>query len=315
MTFLKNDLHPLMGAVHLAFANHYPLVLSPDEIWLCIAQGFAAHVDLHAEELRGRFVRHTGKATIKVIRNEFSKGSPSNDWPGCFAEFSDQIATHVGKTRDLVVANFSTTGSVEKAASEVVLMAAMKHYFEYVVETRCGIPSITLLGTPTDWRAIRQRAATLSEYGLAWWIDVLMPILDEFVAASEGQPSTAHWQSFYKWHDLSGGARATGWINVLFPYLPTKDNEVGGGASSRGAVATRRNDQIDLWAKGATDAWSGLRPADLPSGLSVAPFTWEYLGAKYPMELVAGFVGVTQDAQNLSVRSAIGWAVRDEQPN
>ncbi|WP_272427393.1 DUF4419 domain-containing protein [Polyangium jinanense] len=33
--------HALLGAVHLAFAQHRPLVLSPDAVWLTIAQGVA----------------------------------------------------------------------------------------------------------------------------------------------------------------------------------------------------------------------------------------------------------------------------------
>eukprot|EP01050_Picozoa_sp_SAG11_P018076 SAG11_NODE_2680_length_3104_cov_1.455241_2_plen_105_part_00 len=35
-------------AVHAAFYGHHPLVLSPDVIWLTIAQGLANHVDQNA---------------------------------------------------------------------------------------------------------------------------------------------------------------------------------------------------------------------------------------------------------------------------
>src|SRR5689334_11391555 len=52
----------LLSAVHMAYAAHYPLVLSPDAIWLAIAQGFAQHVNANAERLRGKFVRYEGKA-------------------------------------------------------------------------------------------------------------------------------------------------------------------------------------------------------------------------------------------------------------
>jgi hypothetical protein len=113
------SIHPFVDAAQIAFDEHLPLVLSPDDVWLCIAQAFAHHVDENAEALRGRFVRHEGKAEIIVIRDGFRKGDPDNDWPGVFGEFSDAIAEHVGKQRDLVVADFSTTGPVERAASEV----------------------------------------------------------------------------------------------------------------------------------------------------------------------------------------------------
>ena len=42
--FLPAEEHGLLRAVHLAYALHHPLALSPDAIWLSIAQGFAAHL-------------------------------------------------------------------------------------------------------------------------------------------------------------------------------------------------------------------------------------------------------------------------------
>src|SRR5262245_54738882 len=45
------DFHPLIAAAVLAFKQHYPLVLSPDMIWLTILQGVAQHVQNHAAKL------------------------------------------------------------------------------------------------------------------------------------------------------------------------------------------------------------------------------------------------------------------------
>jgi hypothetical protein len=292
---VATKVHPFVEAAHIAFNDHVALSISPDDVWLCIAQAFAHHIDTHAEELRDRFVKHAGKAEIVVIRDEFLRGSPGNDWPGVFGEFSDAIAKHVGKQRDLVVASFSTTGPVERAASEVVLMSAMKQYFKYIVETRCGIPQITLLGTPDDWRSIRQRAAVLAEYGLESWVRELSPILDQLCEAAEGRPDRAMWQSFYKFKSGSGGDHATGWINVLFPYL-----------RRQGSGELEANPHVSSWRNGY-----GPEPSAFPSGLSSAPFIWKYLGSKLPMEFVAGFVAVSQDPVTLGVRPAIGWAVCD----
>jgi len=46
------DFHPLIGAAALAFKQHYPLVLSPDMIWLTVLQGVAQHVSNNAEMQR-----------------------------------------------------------------------------------------------------------------------------------------------------------------------------------------------------------------------------------------------------------------------
>ena len=44
--FIGHTYHPFIEAVHTANANHWPLVLAPDDIWLCIISAFALHVNL-----------------------------------------------------------------------------------------------------------------------------------------------------------------------------------------------------------------------------------------------------------------------------
>ena len=212
------DVSPLVQMAHDAFYEHRPIALSPDAIWFTIAQGFAAHVNANAETLRERFVKHAGKVKLIVTRPDFLLGQP-NPWPEAFAAFSDQIAGHVGKLRELVVADFSTTGPLERAATEVVLMDTFQAYFEYEMMIGCGIPSVTLLGTPDDWRSVRRRAQMLSEYGLAHWTDALLPVLDAIVATAEGKDDPSLWQSFFHYESGSGSASLTGWIHVLFPYI------------------------------------------------------------------------------------------------
>ena len=127
----SQQMNGFLRALHTSFDNHLPLTLSPDDVWVAIAQGFSAHVNANAEELRHQFVAHEGQKYIEIQRDFFVKGSPDNDWMGGFAEFSDKIAEYIGKKRDLLVSSFTTTGPVEKAVSEVILMDAMKAYFTY----------------------------------------------------------------------------------------------------------------------------------------------------------------------------------------
>jgi len=83
------DVHPLVHMAHDAFYEHRPIVLSPDAVWFCLAQGFAQHVNLHAERLRKRFVRHEGKLKLVVERLDFALGR-SNPWPEVFAAFDER---------------------------------------------------------------------------------------------------------------------------------------------------------------------------------------------------------------------------------
>lgn len=290
--------HPFVATMHLAYDKHYPMTISPDMIWLLIAQGFAAHVNQNPEKMRNYFVNFKGKKMLNIRRNEFEKGGKGNDWLGVFKEFSTKIEKNTGaELLDLITGDFSTTGSVEKAAFQITLMDAMKSYFEYSMTTSCGIPEITLEGTPEDWKKIEQKAQELAQYDLEWWIDELMPILKEFTDAASGKPKANFWTSIYKWNDYpSGDPFITGWILKFFPY-----REINGKLIRRKVDEKRPNYRLTA----TTD--------DFTSGLSEADFIWDYVGTFYKMEFVAGFVACQQDPKTLSLRPKISWAVIDKQ--
>ena len=310
----------LISALHTAWSNHYPVVLTPDIIWLCIAQGLAHHINANAEKLRHLFVQHEGKKVLTVKRADFVKGSPANPWPEVFESFSVQIRDHIGdKTHDLLTPAFSTTGPVEKAAAQVVLMNCFKQYFVYRFLCICGIPEITLEGSVDDWKQLREKTLALAEYDLAWWIDALRPILDQFVAAASGSVDQKFWCRIY--HQYGGemayepGPFVTGWVLALFPYI--KDDQ--------------RNPYLTLWQnkdpashnlarsdRGFWGGWSGgelagVMHSGFPPGVVSTPFIWQQSTIQtYPMHFFAGFTAVTQDPSTLAIRPEIGWAVADD---
>lgn len=305
-----NDAHGLAQAAHDAFYLHHPLVLSPDAVWFCLAQGFAHHVSLNAEVLRERFVRHEGKKKLVVERPDFFLGQP-NPWPEAFAAFSEQIGAHIGRLRDLVVADFSTTGPLERAASEVVLMDAFQPYFEYEMLCGCGIPSITLLGTPDDWKSVRRRAAMLSEFGLEAWTDALLPVLDEVVRTAEGHVDRGFWRSFFRYQSGSAPSELTGWILTFFPYLKTLANDGEQLAPNpylgRWEQALRAAENRTGW--GYQTDGPGL--LQIPSSLASAPVRFVDVrdGSAHPLRFIAGLFGVTQDATSGALAPEFGWAV------
>ena len=278
--------HGFVAAVNLAYSKHYPLAISPDDIWLCIAQGFAAHVNANAERLRHHFVEFEGKKEISIRRDGFVKGSPDNPWEGAFSEFSDQIKDHIGeKTHSLLSPTFTTTGPTQKAAAEIVLMNAFKQYFDFKLYTMCGIPEVILKGTVDDWKQLREKALELAQFELDWWITGLSPVLDQLVATAEGQIDNNFWSSMYKKTGGSGGPYITGWILKLFPYIG--DNMERRFDIGRGQLTSR----------------------DLPPGMSSVPFVWEYLNKTIDMSFFAGFMGVAQDSKTLCISAEVGWAV------
>jgi hypothetical protein len=283
-------------------------------VWLLLVQGLAAHINVHAEELRGRFVRHDGQRELCVERDDFCPGSPENPWPEVFAAFSARVAEHVGpKTHNFFVPTFSTTGPTERAAFEVTLLDAMKSYFRYGLRFVCGIPSITLEGTPADWQEVAARAEWLGSVGLGRWRDALRPVLRQFVAAARGEADPRFWRSIYRHTpptcDFSRPRKlpeVTGWVVLFFPYLRDDTGRPGKLASWLKDGAPARG-----WSPGAE---IGFASSELSGGVSIAPFQLHIGDHAQEMEFLAGFLGVAQDPHTLALRPEIGWAVREAPP-
>lgn len=254
--------HALLGAVHHAFAEHRPLTLTPDAVWLTIAQGVAHHVGLNAETLRARLgVRHEGRARIAVST---SKPLPDGA-PEVVSALRAELATRIGEGRArLFICDFSTTTEVEHTASEIVLLDVFSPYYDFFFSIICGIPEITLLGTVDDWRAIRARVDVLDELGLAWWTNSLRPIADRFVAAAEGKIDVEHFRGIYKPREAYGWDRITGWAARLYPYVGQ-----AGRYTERNPLLALGIDEIP--ANPSTGQWyegPGVRLHDIPGPAS-----------------------------------------------
>jgi hypothetical protein len=306
--------HPVVAAAHIAFMEHRPFCFSPDIVWLMICQAVANHVNVHAEEYRPQLVTHPGKVEIRVSRDDFVKGSPENSWSEVVQEFLSEIRRHVGPKIDLFLPKFSTTGAVERAACEIVLLDVLRSYFDYTFYGLCGIPSINLEGTPDDWRSLTERLDAFTDLGLDPWLDMLTPVLKQFVWASQGEVDEQFWRSLYSFNEGSGCKAVTGWITVFFPYM--KHCDTGYPTIPIDELDTEEEYPDDWVADELGGIWGqGLKLSSFPSGLSTAPFRWDYLDRSFDMEFLGGFVGVAQDQETLTLRPEIGWAVRQAPTN
>ena len=285
-----------------AYAGHYSVILSPDAIWTLISQGFCHHISLNTEKLKDKIVNHEGKMEISVI-SEYDLYSPLMDWDTLLNGFEIQIAENTkGNIADIMRADFSTTGNTERITSQVMLMSAVKSYFDFAaIHTICGIPTITIEGTPDDWRKIIKKVESLRDYDLGWWVDDLKPILQEFVNASEGNVNKDFWQNIVKKdrpESMKNGAgcgvkdatKFDGWFLKFMPF--DKDGR------TPDTVVYGRNDM-------------------LPSVVS-APFTYIVKDAtgniisKTPMEIMSGFVGIDVNENTYTMRPHIGWMVSEK---
>ena len=298
-----NGVHPLLSAVARAFAEHRPLVLSPDTVWLTIASGVAQHIRLHAEELRPRLVSHPGRKKLTVTIDGPMPADAAS-WADLVAEFSKLLAAEI-RDAEVFECDFSTSTEVERTASRIVLMDAYSPYFSYWLSAVCGIPEITLTGTAGDWRKIRDRIDVIAGLGLERWCRSLAPITGQFVRAAQGDADVAFWRRIYNPADAYGGPVITGWAARLYPYL-----EVDGAVSWP-------NHLLDLPVGEPRDLTStdhmgydgpGITSDGVPATLSKVTVTIynRVTGDTWPVELNAGLVGVTQDEDG-ALRPVAGW--------
>ncbi len=299
--------HPFLRAAHLAFADHRPLAISPDMVWLLLTQMAAAEVIKQPETYREFFANHEfGKRTLSVRRDDFVPGSSQNNWPSVFAEFETMI---IANTPDSPVAKFSRPFSSSTpsqiATRRLTLLAAASPFYEFRVSTLCGIPRFELHGTPSDWQWIHDNVEHLRKLGLKRRIDALLPVLDEFINASNNKPDAAFWRSFYKFSAESGSSYISGWINLFFIEENEKmlDVVLKHDFQWSGAPLTRTT-------LGALNLPLALRSKDeKPSGCQQIDFTWDISGEQVPMVVRAGFLGISQDRKTLTLMPAIGWQV------
>ena len=283
-----------------AYADHHPLVLSPDIVWLIISQGFSRYVNAHAEEMRDLLVFHEGKMEL-VVNSNNDILSPSGDWERLLNDFSTSIARNTkGELADLMIADFTTTGITERIASQVSLMDVVKKYFIYTnISAGCGIPFITLEGTPDDWQKVLDKVRSLKKYKLEKWASDLEDILMEFVKASKGKANKKFWKNIVKKRRVDqmksekgclpsiNSTYLDGWFLKFFP------NELG-----------ETKDSV-MW------------DVDMPQEIVRVSFRHVYVEPDtgvpidtIPMQLWAGFVGIEEDAKTRALTPKIGWLAR-----
>ncbi|MDD3036736.1 DUF4419 domain-containing protein [Bacteroides sp.] len=290
------DYNSFFYGMYEAYADHRPFILSPDMIWLLISQGFTKHVKANQESMRKFFVDFKGKISL-IVESGKPLSDPTIAWGEILPKFTDQIRQHTGdELVELLSCNFSTTTSVEKIASEITIMETVKPYFEFIViYVGCGIPEITLEGTPEDWEKVLDKAMKLKKYNLKWWISELEPLLQEFVKASKGDINKNFWRSMFKYHSQEKYGAPNiidGWIVKFFPY----DNK------------DKRNNLKQL--EGGKNLPNEIVKVDIKF---VEPYNDSIIETQ--LELWSGFIGLEQNTDNFALRPQIGWMVRKKDIN
>jgi hypothetical protein len=281
-------------------------------LWITIMQGIAQHVHNNPERLRKRLVSHEGKAVVAVAVSDFDPDSPESDWQSLVDSLGASLKEQIGETYDQLMTDFSTTGPLERTVCAITILDAYEAYFEYEVTCVCGIPSITLEGSASDWRSLREKIEILAHFEMDWWLSSLRPILDQFVRAADGDIDLEYWQNIYKLKKAYGWDRINGWIARLIPYI--RHYQTGSftvANSLLNAPFVIEPDEEPETPSGFLFSVPGLVSSSLPSGISIVPFKFKGDFGSKNMQLIGGFVGIEQVGENRTIRPKLGLAVRN----
>ena len=288
----------LLSTIAIAYAEHHPLTLSPDEIWLTICQGMALHINQKFKKLEPVIYKKGHPKQIEV-RNDTLKLSDSA-WKDMIDSISIKTATYTGhRFYEAFVPQFSTTTPIERVVYQITLLHAQQQAYDYIVRTACGIPYITLLGTTEDWKQIKSKLSILNELGLKQWKKSLDPIIDQFISASEGKVDTLFWQKIYKdKHDYEE-EQVTGWILQLFPYIVNHHYD------------EKKGELVDIYEPNpylGKKVKARLTHEMFPDGITKVPIVWMYYGQERQLWLYGGFVGTKQN-EDKTLEPFITWAI------
>lgn len=292
--------NPFVGTFLLAWNQHLPVRISPDQVWMAILDGVSLHIAKEPERWRKRLkIGRGGKREIKLILDP--EDYANRDSVFFWEKISQRLLEAMpDSTQQLLeehfLAKYSTTTPTIEVAYRMKILESVQPFFDYAGSVECGIPRITLEGTPEDWIQLRTRARRLGKLGFSKWMESLEPVFTEFVQTSQGAPALAFWRSFFRQYS-SGGCdmvyHANGWITRFFPL-------------ERNYGDLRFRDDLS----------ETLDLRFVPKGAGSFPFTLvdrtRPTQPKHRYRITSGFVGVAQDSATGDLSPDIGWAVFED---
>ena len=298
---------PVLSGFYTAHTNHYPIRITPDDIWLLIVQAFSNHVNANDKELRKYFVNFSGKKELIIDDygtnfKEIQRKNLENFTEKIIEKMKDYLGKEI---LDILTPEFTTTNYDSIIICKLTIMCTFKKYFEYKYSTAgCGIPYIILEGTVEDYKKIKSKAAKLSKYQFNWYIDRIIPHIDKMIEAKEGKIDIKYFKNFIQKDE----------VTELIPHsgrpIESRVNEIYGWILSFFAYLNKVDDE-DNFEKFNGKYIKVSHFDDLASQKLIVPFKIiDLLNNKkeYQMEFKVGFFGCDQNEKK-EVFPVKGWIV------
>ena len=283
-----------------AYANHYPITISPDMILILFLQGYSRFMENHSEQLRNVYVNFENQKTITVVRVGMTpETAKPEDWRDIIDEFTKNITGEIGENIiSNLKSNFTTTNPVTLTTSQISIMSAMKEYFKYeVIMCVCGISSITLEGSLEDWEKIKAKFEFFSKEEFKY----LIPIIDKIIETKSyyNKNKTITEELRYFWKDIIRVKRGDvyepdvidGWIIKFVPNVSGENPTI----------------------------YERLKDHEIPDQIISCPLKLKLINGnqeiEYDCSLASGFYGIIQDKTTYNIKPVIGYALVVEDEN
>lgn len=299
----------LLETVRNAYQGHHPLALSPDVIWLTICQGMSKHINLNFKLLENKIYKNGHPESIFVRID--SLAFDSTQWSVAIDSLAQQTRRYTDPNfYEAFVPQFSTTSPIDHVAYQITLLHAQQKGFSYSVESGCGIPWIVLRGTTEDWELIKKKLSILNTLGMKKWKSSLLPIIDQFIAASKGKADKSFWANIYKDKTSYGTYAITGWIHQLFPYITSRDGSSTTDLQDWGISVNGITYQPNPFLNKKVTSSDNLTSDYFPSSVLKVPFVWHnhYEGRTDSLYLWSGIWGAKQYGDK-TLEPFISWVL------
>ena len=210
------------STVSKAYNHHYVLKTCPEDWWFCITQkvGLAIDDNANKDEVRKFFVQHEGKKTLTV---QVGSGIYGVNYSWFFDQMVKEIERNINVPEyvSIMEADFSETTSVQRIVNKVLLMTSMQEYFDYRMDSKCGIPGVIMKGSEADWDKLSIKLKQLEDLlkpiekslGLDGWWAGCSEVCSKLLKTFQGYPDEDWWSKIVNVESFgSGPTYVSGWF-------------------------------------------------------------------------------------------------------
>lgn len=303
---IEQQMNCFLRAVVIAFSHHLPLRLKPDHVMQAILSGF----NIWVNEMGGKDKLVANKLVDPEKKKIVVDIDPSSEegWDAAMDILGHELEKTITDSNliRILKASYTTTTPSMMRVKNLTIASIMKKFINISFQTLCGIPYVTLEGSPEDWeklKVVTNALLSLADGELNWWLTPLNHALDVMIETASGKNTEEKWINFLNHQSSSGFHGCNGWINAFFPFLSNRREKTieQNGLLVEGSITSL---VVDNKACGRANHYGSFLPL-----MSQEQYKWNYLGTERNICITAGLLDVIQWSDDCAIEPFISYQV------